>query len=134
MTGLTEGKDMMRVQMADAQASAVMYGDSGDMGQSLLPVVNETVRASLGVSNQVKTGTVTDIWQSWTSTYCNKTMYGGDTNISTIPGDSGSPIYRRWSFGGEWFITPIGIADTAVGQFGRVRDAQDHWGFTVVTP
>jgi hypothetical protein len=52
----------------------------------------------------------------------------------SVPGDSGSPLYRRWSSGGEWHITPIGIGVMATGQFGRVKDAQDYWGFTVVTP
>jgi hypothetical protein len=134
MTNLATPKDMMRVQMNDAQASALVYGTSGEMGQSVLPVVNEAVFASLGISNAVKSGKVTDDWTSWHSEYYNKTMWGGDTNIATIPGDSGSPIYRRWSFGGEWYITPIGIVDMATGQFGRVVDAQTHWGFTVVTP
>jgi len=135
MTGLaTQKKDMMRVQMNDSQASALMYADSGDMGDGALPIVNETVFASLGVSNLKKSGTVTDDWTSWTSEYCHVTMWGGDTNISTIPGDSGSPIYRRFSFGGEWYLTPIGIGNTAVGQFGRVRDALNHWGATIVHP
>lgn len=134
MTNLAQPKDIMRVQMADAQASALVYGHSGEMGQSVLPVVNEAVFGSMGIANTVMSGTIKDDWTSWHSEYCNKTMYGGDTNLVQIPGDSGSPIYRRWSFGGEWYITPIGVGVMATGQFGRVKDAQDYWGFTVVTP
>jgi hypothetical protein len=128
-------KDIMRVQIdADTQASPFVYGHSGDMGQPTLPIDNETVYASLGISNVIKTGIVTEVWTNWGSDFCGVVMKGGDTNIGTIPGDSGSPLYRRFSSGGEWYITPIGVMATAAGQFGRVRDAQIHWGFTVVTP
>lgn len=134
MTGLAQKKDIMRVQMNDSQASALIYADSGDMGDGALPVVNETIFASLGISNVKKTGTVTSDWTNWGSDKCGATMWGGDTNLTTIPGDSGSPIYRRFNFGGEWYITPIGVSATAGGAFGRVRDALDHWDATVVHP
>jgi hypothetical protein len=134
MTNLATPKDMMKVQMADSQASPLMYADSGDMGDGANPIEGETVFASLGISDAKKSGTVTDVSESWTSTYCKKTVYGADSSISTIPGDSGSPIYRRFSYGGEWYITPIGIGDTAVGQFGKVRAALDYWGASVVHP
>lgn len=134
MTNLATKKDIMKVQMSDVQASALMYADSGDMGDGALPILNETVFASLGISNLKKSGTVTSTWTNWTSNFCGATMWGGDTNISTTSGDSGSPIYRRFSFGGEWYITPIGVGSRSTGEFGRVRDALDHWGATVVNP
>jgi hypothetical protein len=30
-----------------------------------------------------------------------------------------------------WFFTPIGILDTAEGEFGFVKDALDFWGATI---
>lgn len=132
LVDLAQPKDIMKIQMADAQASGLVYGSSGDMDAARLPVTNEPICASLGAgSNTIRCGTVTTDSASWNSDKCDKTMYGGDASYATAGGDSGSPVYSRWSYGGEWYITPIGVNSTAYGQFGRVKDAVDHWGATM---
>jgi hypothetical protein len=57
---------------------------------------------------------------------------GADSSLTAIPGDSGSPVYRRWFADGTWFLTPLGILDTADGRFGFVKDACTFWNATIV--
>ena len=123
--------DIATVQMNDAQRSQLIYSDSGDMLSPRNPIQGETIKVSRGKSNVVQTGTVTHGIDSWTSGFCGVTMAGADSSLTGESGDSGSPIYRRWSADGTWFFTPIGILDTAVGEFGFVKAACDFWGATI---
>lgn len=126
------GKDVMRVQMADAQASTLIYGDGAFMGSAALPVPGEAVCASLAQTNAKKCGTVTDDWWSWTSETANVTVWGGDSNLAPIDGDSGSPIYRKVLLGGDYYFIPIGIMDHENGGFARVVDALNAWNAVIV--
>ncbi len=131
-------KDEMRVQMPDAQASALVYGVPAvqQIVAAALPVVGMAVCGSLGISNTIRCGTVTSTWTSWTSSDCNPacTVWGGATSgITLIPGDSGSPMYQIISNGGDAkYIVPIGVLDTAGGLFARVVDPLDDWGASIV--
>lgn len=123
--------DIATMQMNDAQRSQLIYADAGDMLSPRNPIQGETIKVSRGRSNVVQTGTVTNAMDVWSSEFCHDFMAGADSSLTGNPGDSGSPIYRRWSADGTWFFTPIGILDTAEGEFGFVKDACDFWGATI---
>ena len=129
-------KDEMRIQMPDALATPAIYGQGGSTIAAALPVVGEALCASKGISDAIQCGTVTTTWTSWTSTDCNPacTVYGaGMSGISAIPGDSGSPLYQVINQGGgQRYIVPVGVLDTAGGLFARVSDALSYWGATIV--
>ncbi len=128
-------KDEMRIQMPDAQASDLVYSVGGIMSSAALPVVGEAVCVSKGISNSIQCGTVTSTWTSWTSNDCNPacTVWGGATSgLTASPGDSGSPIYQTYSAGGDSYIVPVGVLDTAGGLFARVVDALTYWGASIV--
>lgn len=131
-------KDEMRIQMPDAQASALVYEvpAAQQMVAATLPVVGMAVCGSLGISNTISCGTVTSTWTSWTSNDCNAacTVWGGATSgIALAPGDSGSPMYQIiTNGGGTKYIVPIGVLDTQGGLFARVVDALNYWGASIV--
>jgi hypothetical protein len=43
-------------------------------------------------------------------------------------------LYRRFSVGGEWYVTPLGILDMATGEFTKILHPLNFWGATIVTP
>jgi hypothetical protein len=99
-----------------------MYGD-GTFIQSGLsyrnPIEGETLCANLGISSTAsKCGTVTDASISWTSSTTGFTVTGADLNITTIPGDSGSPIHTPGDPGD--YVWAVGISDTAGAHFARM--------------
>jgi len=125
------GQDIMRVSMFDVQASDDIYAASSDITGSGSPVLNETVCASKGTSNEVDCGTVSVLWMSWTSTTAGYTVWGGDTSGITniVLGDSGSPLYR--SVGAS--AVAIGLINTAGGLFARLDMSLDDWAASVVS-
>lgn len=125
------GKDIMRVGFPDAQASTRIYGMSGTMvhGTPRLPILNEQIWNSGSKTNAILTGTVTDTWRSWTSETANYTVWGGDTSLTTIKGDSGAPLFSRSLVDdGYWIIKPIGVTTHQNGYFARLSDALSAWG------
>lgn len=124
------GQDIMRLSMFDVQASDDIYAASSDITGSGTPVLNETVCASKGTSNEVDCGTVSVLWMSWTSSTAGYTVWGGDTSgiANIIGGDSGSPIYRNVGSG----AIAIGVINTAGGLFARLDTSLDDWAASVV--
>ena len=116
----TLGKDLRRVFMSSAQASSWIYLSPTS---SLLfsawpfPIQYHVIKASLGNSNTVPTGIVTTSFGEYFlgGSGCNCWLQGGRHNLSTIPGDSGSPI---------WHDSPsqaIGVHSSSGGWFGLGR-------------
>lgn len=125
------GQDIMRLSMFDAQASDDIYGGSSDITGSGSPVLNETVCASKGTSNEVDCGTVSVLWMNWVSSVAGFTVWGGDTSgiANIINGDSGSPLYRNV---GSSAVAP-GVINTAGGLFARLDTSLDDWAASVVS-
>ncbi|MDQ3874793.1 MAG: S1 family peptidase [Actinomycetota bacterium] len=123
---------MMLVSMYDVQACKCIYAvTSGIMTQAAWPVTGEAVCASRPVKDSIFCGTVTDDWRSWISETANYTVWGGDTDIGSDYGDSGSPIYRRVYAEGVWQNIPVGILTHQNGYFSRVKDALSAWGLAI---
>jgi hypothetical protein len=125
------GQDIMWVSMADSQASQYIYGCCTDILGYGYPIQNETVCDSLGWTNAIRCGTATSTWLSYLSDTPNPDIHvwGGDTSISTIDGDSGSPVYR---LNDSNQATAIGVNTTEFGQFARLDTSLDNWGANVV--
>jgi len=132
------GRDVLRMSVADSQASFDVYGFQNmydDMRESRDPILNEAVCASLSVSDINDCGTVSDTYRSWVSETKGYTVYGADTTgIAPITGDSGSPVYTRFTMPAKpgWpqhsVFTPLGVMDHENGYFAIVNDALAAWG------
>ncbi len=124
-----DGYDVMKVQFPDAQKSVFIYGVSGSqqLTASRSPIQNEGVCFSGAKTAAIVCGTVTAATATWVSQTCGCNVWGGDTNLAPIPGDSGAPLYARvYITGGTpyWSNTPIGIVDHENGYFALVSAAE----------
>lgn len=91
------GQDIMRVNLPVDEKSHKVYGESRVYGGSgACPLVGQAACASRGTTDVIDCGTVRTTWTSWVSSTANITVWGGDMNdVSSNPGDSGSPIFDR---------------------------------------
>lgn len=120
---VNNGIDAMRINITpNSYGDNHMYGDGTFIQSSLSyrnPIAGETLCANLGVSASAsKCGTVTDASISWTSTITGYTVTGADLSISTIDGDSGSPIHTPGDPGD--YVWAVGINDNSYGNFARM--------------
>ena len=78
------GQDIMRVTLASGEDSDLVFDESGDVtGSGGSPVDNEVLCASLGNTDQVRCGVVTEIWESWYFPgWGEYTLWGGDMAFS----------------------------------------------------
>jgi len=112
------GRDIMRVQMPDVEASSELYAGTVAVNTTLDPYVGQALCSSRGFSDPSwKCGAVDDDYLSWTSNTCNCTMYGADSSMTFIGGDSGSPIIDGY----DQYIA-IGIQNNSVGNFAIFDD------------
>lgn len=129
------GKDVLRMSMYDVQGSEMIYGygTNDQYSGAGVPTLNETLCASMAMSDRVDCGTVQYTYGQYWSDTIGFWVYGGKlTGLTPIPidGDSGSPIYRSSYITGadpHWLHTPVGILTTEFGEFARVKDALDSW-------
>lgn len=127
------GKDVMRVALLDSRASQLVFAEPNTLIVSghALPVDGEAVCASRGKSSNpiIGCGVVQDSWDSWTSDTANPdvVVYGADSSIPAIPGDSGSPLYRFVDNPVYDYLVAIGVLDHEGGFFARVSDAMTAW-------
>lgn len=131
-----DGYDVMKVEFPDSQKSALIYGVSGSqqLTASRNPITNEGVCFSGARTDAVVCGTVTAANATWLSQTCSCNVWGGDTNLAPIPGDSCAPLYSRVYITGAnpyWSNTPIGIVDHESGYFAVVAAAEWALGVTV---
>jgi hypothetical protein len=115
------GIDAMRINIAtNSYADNHLYGNR--FIQSSIswrnPISGEMLCANLGVSEAIKCGSVTDASISWTSSTTGDTVTGADLAVTTIVGDSGSPIHTPGSSGD--YVWAVGISDTAGAHFARM--------------
>jgi hypothetical protein len=120
--------DAMRVNIPNTQVSASIYGTARSVSGVRRPILGEIICASLGKSNTVPCGTVTSPNSGWVSSTCNCIVNGADSSLTTIGGDSGSPMY---SAVGAVDAVALGISDTSIGQFAIVYDVLQLAGDTI---
>jgi hypothetical protein len=128
----------MKVNFPDAAPkSKKIFDVSGDqhMSTSRDPIRNEGVCFSGAKTDAIVCGTVTDDFRWWISETCDCTVWGGDTNMTPLHGDSGAPLYSRVYITSQgtpyWLNTPIGIVDHENGYFAWVTAAEWVLGVTV---
>jgi len=125
------GQDAMRVEMPDAQAADDIYSITSNIVGWRDPVQGEAICASLGNSNSIDCGTVSEDFHSWIGDSCGCTIWGANhDNISTIGGDSGSPI--SVGPGAPYPATGVGIHNRSNGDFARLDDVLDAFGAELV--
>lgn len=119
-----DGYDVMKVQFPDAQRSALIYGVSGSqqLTASRSPIQNEGVCFSGAKTNAIVCGTVTAATATWVSQTCGCNVWGGDTNLAPIPGDSGSPLYARVYITGGPHIGSTRPSGSSITRMGT-----SHW-------
>ena len=122
----SEGDDLMRIQMPDAQASNLIYAEPNyPIRGYVYPQVGIPVCTSRGYTNVISCGTVTSIWVRWYSNTGGYYVWGGDTNLPSAGGDSGSPIYQKVSLGNGY---AVGTLSNTSGNFGLVYRALQGLG------
>lgn len=126
------GQDIMRVSMADSQASHLIIGDARVYQGISYPIVGMTVCDSRGAQNVIDCGTVDDASIRWYSDTGDRYVYGASTSgISQVDGDSGSPLYQRTTSTQAW---AIGVVDQSNGNFAILQDAQSLLGIEIYAP
>lgn len=126
------GQDIMRVSMADAQASHLIIGDARVYQGISYPIVGMTVCDSRGAQNIIDCGTVDDNYLRWYSDTGARYVYGGSTSgISQVFGDSGSPLYERTTATQAW---AVGVVAQSNGNFAILQDAQSLLGIEIYAP
>jgi len=128
--GNNNGRDIMSIQIPDTQDSSILYSGTEEVNGTWDPYVGEGLCASRGVSSPPwKCGVVQDDYLIWSGGACNCTNSGGDSSITFVSGDSGSPIVDAY----DQYIA-VGIANDSQGFFARVDDALADWGYTIRQP
>jgi hypothetical protein len=125
------GWDVMRVGMPDAQLGNGIYGESRPAYVSGYGYVGLHVIDSRGHANILDGGTVKSDYARWYSDTGGYYVYGGTTTgITQIAGDSGSPLYERYT---STMAAAIGIVDTANGNFTQVADIESRLNVYIYT-
>ncbi len=119
------GMDMDLVQMPDSQVSRSIYGSASLVSGARDPILGEIVTVSLGNSNAVRTGTVTEAWGYQYRTGCGCYVAVATASYTSAGGDSGSPVY----VGG----TAVGIHSAAGGRMTPLASAIAMFGVSVYT-
>lgn len=124
------GVDAMRVQMPDSQASRCIVGEGCGTISIGTPCQGCSIRASLGVTGAVRSGTVAASRTTWTGGGCDCQQTGARAQgISATGGDSGSPVYRGAIGSGSY--TAVGLIATTGGYFSRMDDAANSLNFVI---
>jgi len=138
------GEDCMAVAMPSSQVSRSIYDTSRAVSGVGTPVDGETIYMSAGMSDEESNTNIihATVYQSTISYISNELdeayiIHGAratqwkkadGTNWNTVPGDSGSPIYRAPSSGGA---VALGLHSTALRHFARVKDCIDLMGYSI---
>jgi hypothetical protein len=122
--------DIKRVSMSSGQVTSGVYGSGPTnihtVSAAAWPVQGATVRASMGASNFLTTGIVTSGAVTYTMTGVPCAVWGGAHNLSSIGGDSGSPVWQTSP------VRAVGVHSTLQGRFGRVQNALNEWNASLV--
>ena len=129
------GQDVMYVSMSDAEASDNIFDCCGDIIGMAEPIQYETLCISLGESDRIKCAIVTnpDLWYTSTTPDPDWAVRGADLATTTIPGDSGSPVYRPIEGGTGDRARAVGVNTTEWASFAKLSTSLDNWGAVVVS-
>lgn len=120
----------MIVQISDSQDSSKVYNRTTEISAGWFPYDGEEVCASRGVSSTAWIcGVIQDEFTSWIGSACRCTVYGADSSISFIGGDSGSPMVDS-----VFQNTAVGVVSTNGGHFAILADALIEWGYSLREP
>jgi hypothetical protein len=125
-------RDVMSVHMPLSWMTNDIYPNPRQIKSMIAPTQGLFVCAARGKSSGAfACGTVNLASTTWTSNTCNCQQSGGQaSDISLIVGDSGSPIL---ALGNGSDAMAVGIGDTTVGNFAKVKAALDAYGYTIKT-
>lgn len=130
------GRDFMRVNMDNAQASNDIYGSAAQVKLNAAPTTGQPICISLGMPNPnpIQCGTIANNWTYWYgSTYPDAQMWGASySGISANPGDSGSPMYLvnvSWHANGA---TAYGMLSTST-KMSHVNSALNLFDASLIT-
>lgn len=124
------GRDIMTVQISDSQDSSLVYAGTQEITAGQWPYDGEGVCSSRGWSSTAwACGLIQDEFQSWFGSGCSCTVYGADSSIPFVGGDSGSPIVDS-----ILQYTAVGVASTTDGRFAILADALLEWGYWLREP
>ncbi len=128
------GDDVMKVEIADTQASDWIYGEPHTFhaGGYRDPVYGEYICAYLPKQLAEDCGTVADDFLSYSLTDSSKwetyVMYGADASgMTAIGGDSGAPVYAP--VGSQ--AVALGVMSDTAERFGLLSETLPIWGATV---
>lgn len=125
------GHDVMRVSMLDSQLGTGIYAETRPTSVEGYGYTGLAVFDSRGHANIIDGGTVASDYVRWYSNTGGFYVYGGSTNgIAQIGGDSGSPLYERYT---STMAAAIGIVDTADGNFTQVADIDSYLNVSIYT-
>jgi hypothetical protein len=125
------GHDVMRVSLNDGQLGTGIYAESRPTSVEGYGYTGLVVYDSRGHANLIDGGTVASDYVRWYSNTGGYYVYGGSTNgIAQIGGDSGSPLYERYT---STMAAAIGIVDTADGNFTQVADIDSEFSVFIYT-
>lgn len=129
---VSQGMDIMRVGIPSGQVSNGIFNAPAGMEVDAYsaPLSGETLCGALGMSDRYDCGLIIDTFKTWTSTTCNCTVEGGRVGITSIGGDSGSPLFRVVT---QYTVRAVGVTNQGNGNFARYYDALNHWGWSTVT-
>ncbi|TAJ99686.1 MAG: hypothetical protein EPO36_11560 [Chloroflexota bacterium] len=127
---LAGGFDIMVVSMEDNEATTLVYSPTD--GRRMFGFKddeygfeNTIVWTSRGHSDVVQQGIVTDADDSWVSDKGgNVTVFGLDTTLSSLPGDSGSPVWAQTAT----TRTAVGILNNSLGNVTLIDSCYERLG------
>jgi hypothetical protein len=125
------GWDIMRVEMPDGQASNRIVGTEKRVTAHGNPITGEPACVSLGEQAYEDCGYVDAGSATWgpAGTLCNCVLSGARFERGSVPGDSGSPVYRPTS---ATSATALALMVTNQGHLTKLKLALDTWDWTVI--
>jgi hypothetical protein len=125
------GYDVMRVSLADTNLGDHICDETRPVSVEGYGYVGLAVYDSRGYTDSLDGGTVKSDYVRWLSDTAGYYVYGGSTTgISQVGGDSGSPLYERYT---STMGAAIGIVDTSNGNFTQVADIDSQLNVYIYT-
>lgn len=126
------GWDAMRVSLADSNLGDRIFDESRPLSVEGFGYVGLPVYDSRGHSDVIDGGTVKSSDVRWYSDTAGYYVYGGSTTgIAQVGGDSGSPLYERYT---STMAAAIGIVNQSNGNFTHAVDIESSLSVYIYIP